>query len=168
MKMFISIKGMLNIFVSFAFWIWIWIWINLVMSIFLHVFLVWRTFIYITNPMSWPSAQSYCRAHYTDLASVSNMTENQKVDQLVPAGVKVWIGLFRVSWKWTDGSNSLFRYWKTNEPNNCGNEACGAANMKDYGKWGDWSCDWKKEFVCYTGKPWFRYSLGLYPQYKAP
>uniref|UniRef100_A0A3Q0R2L2 C-type lectin domain-containing protein n=1 Tax=Amphilophus citrinellus TaxID=61819 RepID=A0A3Q0R2L2_AMPCI len=111
----------------------------------------WWTFIYITNPMSWLSAQSYCRAHYTDLASVSNMAENQKLDQLVPTAAKVWIGLFRDSWKWTDGSNSLFRYWAAIEPNNDkGNEVCVAANMEEYGKMEDWGCEWKKEFVCYT------------------
>ncbi|XP_025757665.1 macrophage mannose receptor 1-like isoform X1 [Oreochromis niloticus] len=108
-----------------------------------------RTFVYINNPMSWANAQSYCRVHYTDLASVMNMTENQKIDNLVPTGLIVWIGLFRESWKWTDGSKPSYIYWKTNEPNNkIGAESCVAANFEDNAKWEDWNCDSKKEFVC--------------------
>ncbi|XP_013127263.1 C-type mannose receptor 2-like isoform X1 [Oreochromis niloticus] len=110
-----------------------------------------RTFVYINNPMTWANAQSYCRVHYTDLASVRNMTENQKIDNLVPGGVRVWIGLFRESWKWTDGSNYSFTYWKTKEPNNMnGTETCVAANFEENAKWENWTCDRKKEFVCYV------------------
>ncbi|KAK2863599.1 hypothetical protein Q5P01_003132 [Channa striata] len=60
------------------------------------------TFVLVNTPMSWARAQNYCRTHYTDLASVRNMTENQKVAGLTPSGKKVWIGLFRDSWKWFD------------------------------------------------------------------
>ncbi|XP_049436258.1 uncharacterized protein LOC125891228 isoform X3 [Epinephelus fuscoguttatus] len=57
------------------------------------------TFILITKSMTWTEAQSHCRVNYTDLTSVRNMTENQKVQELIPAGERVWIGLFRDSWK---------------------------------------------------------------------
>ncbi|XP_039878716.1 C-type mannose receptor 2-like [Simochromis diagramma] len=108
-----------------------------------------RTFVFIDIITSWADARSYCRLHYTDLASVRNMTENQKIDNLVPPGIRVWIGLFRESWKWTDGSNSSFTYWKTNEPNGKnGAETCVAANLEENAKWEDWNCDSQKEFVC--------------------
>uniref|UniRef100_A0A668VL52 C-type lectin domain-containing protein n=1 Tax=Oreochromis aureus TaxID=47969 RepID=A0A668VL52_OREAU len=111
------------------------------------------TFVFINNSMTWMEAQSYCRANYTDLASVTNMSENQKAKELVPAGQKVWIGLFRDSWKWTDGSNSSFRHWNTNEPNNyVKNETCVAANFGSAGRWEDWNCDRMTAFVCYSGK----------------
>uniref|UniRef100_A0A3P9DNP0 C-type lectin domain-containing protein n=1 Tax=Maylandia zebra TaxID=106582 RepID=A0A3P9DNP0_9CICH len=117
------------------------------------------TFVYIDNLMTWANAQTYCRLHYTDLASVRNMPENQKIDEVVPAGVKVWIGLFRDSWKWTNGSNSSLRYWTIIEPNNLmGHESCVAANFLLNAKWEDWTCDSMKEFVCYIGKPCFRKS----------
>lgn len=117
------------------------------------------TFVYIDNLMTWTEAQTYCRLHYTDLASVRNMPENQKIDELVPAGVKVWIGLFRDSWKWTNGSNSSLGYWTIIEPNNLmGHESCVAANFLLNAKWEDWTCDSMKEFVCYIGKPCFRKS----------
>ncbi|XP_039460892.1 L-selectin-like isoform X3 [Oreochromis aureus] len=108
------------------------------------------TFVFINNSMTWMEAQSYCRANYTDLASVTNMSENQKAKELVPAGQKVWIGLFRDSWKWTDGSNSSFRHWNTNEPNGASKETCTAANFGSAGRWEDWNCDRMTAFVCYS------------------
>uniref|UniRef100_A0A8C9Y614 C-type lectin domain-containing protein n=1 Tax=Sander lucioperca TaxID=283035 RepID=A0A8C9Y614_SANLU len=60
------------------------------------------TFILNNITMKWTQAQSYCREHHTDLASIRNITENQKVRD-VAAGHSVWIGLFRECWKWSDG-----------------------------------------------------------------
>ncbi|XP_074498856.1 C-type mannose receptor 2-like [Sebastes fasciatus] len=107
-------------------------------------------FILINIFMTWTEAQSYCRDRYTDLASVRNMTDNQKVQELVPAGENVWIGLFRDSWKWSDGSNSSIRYWSAGQPNNyAGIQPCVAAHF-DSGKWNDVSCDVKRAFICYS------------------
>ncbi|XP_029312602.1 uncharacterized protein LOC115024879 [Cottoperca gobio] len=118
--------------------------------------------------MTWTEAQSYCRANYTDLASVRNVAENQKIQDLVSGkimaenrklhnlvrdGEAAWIGLSRDSWKWSDGSNSTFRLWKTGEPDNNGNEACGAANFKSSGQWEDIPCDVKIPFICYSPLP---------------
>ncbi|KAE8277488.1 E-selectin CD62 antigen-like family member E Endothelial leukocyte adhesion molecule 1 [Larimichthys crocea] len=109
------------------------------------------TFFFINKTMTWTEAQNYCRTNYTDLASVRNMTENQKIQDLKGTEDKVWIGLFRDFWKWSDGSNSSFRYWKVWEPNNNRDtEACVAANFDLSGQWEDWTCDWKKEFICYS------------------
>lgn len=109
------------------------------------------TFFITSTPMTWPEAQSFCRTHHTDLASVKNMTENQRVKSMVPARQKVWIGLFREPWKWLDGSNSSFRYWKETEPTN-GDipEQCVAADFSKLGKWEDWPCKERFAFVCYS------------------
>ncbi|XP_059204940.1 lectin-like [Centropristis striata] len=108
------------------------------------------TFVLINNNMSWSEAQSYCREHHTDLASVRNMAENQKVQELIPEGVKyVWIGLFRDSWKWSDGSRSSFKNWMTEEPTGF-SQACAAADFSSSGGWGDENCDLKLPFVCYS------------------
>ncbi|XP_029312842.1 lymphocyte antigen 75-like isoform X2 [Cottoperca gobio] len=111
------------------------------------------TFVLINIPMIWTEAQSYCRANYTDLASVRNMAENQKIHDLLPTEGASWIGLSRDSWKWSDGSNSTFSFWKTGEPDNNGNEACGAANFKSSGQWEDIPCDVKIPFICYSPLP---------------
>ncbi|KAL7398774.1 hypothetical protein ABVT39_015087 [Epinephelus coioides] len=112
------------------------------------------TFILITKSMTWTEAQSHCRVNYTDLTSVRNMTENQKVQELIPAGERVWIGLFRDSWKWSDGSSSSFRHWLPWQPEDSGeNQHCVAAYF-DYsrfrGQWGDWYCDTRTAFICYS------------------
>ncbi|XP_074500930.1 C-type lectin lectoxin-Phi1-like isoform X4 [Sebastes fasciatus] len=100
--------------------------------------------------MTWTEAQSYCRDNYTDLASVRNMTDNQKVQELVSAGEYVWIGLF-TDWKWSDGSNSSFRYWGAGQPNNyLGKQTCVVAAFSQVGKWEDYNCDVKRAFICYS------------------
>ncbi|KAE8277576.1 E-selectin CD62 antigen-like family member E Endothelial leukocyte adhesion molecule 1 [Larimichthys crocea] len=70
------------------------------------------TFVLINKTMTWTEAQNYCRTNYTDLASVRNMTENQKIQDLKGTEDKVWIGLFRDSWKWSDGTSTTKRVIK--------------------------------------------------------
>ncbi|XP_031169046.1 C-type lectin lectoxin-Thr1-like [Sander lucioperca] len=99
--------------------------------------------------MTWTAAQNYCRAHHTDLASVRNSTENGKVLEMIAAGGNyVWIGLFRDSWKWSDGSTSSFSFWKNGQPDN-NNETCVAADFSQSGAWEDWPCDMERAFICY-------------------
>ncbi|XP_041926605.1 uncharacterized protein LOC121690239 [Alosa sapidissima] len=108
-------------------------------------------FKFISNETTWSNAQHYCREHHTDLASVRNLSENQRVQNLVPSGTDAWIGLFRDVWKWSDGNNSSYRYWKDNEPNNYGNreENCGNTWMPFNGKWNDFPCSSQRPFFCY-------------------
>ncbi|KAI9515691.1 hypothetical protein NQZ68_023343, partial [Dissostichus eleginoides] len=108
------------------------------------------TFVFFTDRgMTWTEAQSYCREHHTDLASVRNPAENQQIVELWSGGDWYWIGLYRDSWKWSDGSNSSFKYWAENEPNYKGLKACVAAAFHDSGKWEDSDCGVKKPFICY-------------------
>uniref|UniRef100_A0A673WD70 C-type lectin domain-containing protein n=1 Tax=Salmo trutta TaxID=8032 RepID=A0A673WD70_SALTR len=114
------------------------------------------TFIFVNEPIkTFSEAQSYCREYHTDLASVRNQTENQEIQKMVSKGSKVWIGLFRDSWKWSDGSDSSFRYWKPTQPNNNGGvQSCGAAVYKEgqswTDRWFDWNCNDRHPFVCYS------------------
>lgn len=102
--------------------------------------------------MKWPEAQSYCREHHTDLASVRNESENQRVRQLVLAGQKVWIGLYRDSWMWVDGRKLLFSSWAGGQPNNNNAMNCVAACVEDDGGWEVWTCNSKMPFFCYKGR----------------
>ncbi|XP_035864263.1 C-type lectin-like [Sander lucioperca] len=106
------------------------------------------TFVIVALVLTWTQAQIYCRAHYTDLASVRNSTENQKVQAMLYGGGLFWFGLFRDSWKWSDGSTSSFRFWKNGQPDN-NNETCVAADFSQSGAWEDWPCDMERAFICY-------------------
>ncbi|XP_071767034.2 snaclec rhodocytin subunit alpha-like [Centroberyx gerrardi] len=58
------------------------------------------------------------------------------------------IGLFRDSWKWSDGSNSSFRYWPPHVPENPqGN--CTVTRLDPQGRWDSDRCNETKPFFCY-------------------
>ncbi|XP_051245138.1 macrophage mannose receptor 1-like isoform X2 [Dicentrarchus labrax] len=100
------------------------------------------SFIYVNESKTWSEAQSYCREHYTDLASVRNQAENDQIENM-NQNRSVWIGLYRDSWKWSDGSPTSFTYWNNNEPN--GDYACAVIHN---GRWEDYDCDTTLYFVC--------------------
>ncbi|XP_034089908.1 uncharacterized protein LOC117558055 [Gymnodraco acuticeps] len=110
-------------------------------------------FVITKSSMNWTDAQSYCRENHTDLASVRNQTEYQQIVDLLPEGGWYWIGLYRDSWKWSDGSNSSFKYWKENEPNYNALKVCVAAAFDNSGKWEDLDCGVEKPFICYGPVP---------------
>uniref|UniRef100_A0A3B5MMI9 C-type lectin domain-containing protein n=1 Tax=Xiphophorus couchianus TaxID=32473 RepID=A0A3B5MMI9_9TELE len=104
-------------------------------------------FFYISTSMNWTDAQSYCRLHYTDLASVRSLQENEQIRTARPAGLTVWIGLYKDTWKWSNGNLFLFSYWASGEPQG-GVENCTVANFRLSGQWEDWPCGLEKTFVC--------------------
>ena len=106
------------------------------------------TFVVSDSTMSWTDAQSYCRNNHTDLASVRNLEENQQLLDALSGIELAWIGLYRDSWKWLDGSNSSLRYWAGAEPT--GPETCVAADFHNSGKWEGFDCGLKKPFICYS------------------
>uniref|UniRef100_A0A8C4GGP2 C-type lectin domain-containing protein n=1 Tax=Dicentrarchus labrax TaxID=13489 RepID=A0A8C4GGP2_DICLA len=104
-------------------------------------------FVFVNESKTWTEAQSYCREHYTDLASVRNQTENEQIT----GGRDLWIGLYRDSWKWSDGSAHSFSNWNTdtNQPNGGLLEPCVTSYS---GKWEEWPCSTRWFFVCYDGE----------------
>uniref|UniRef100_A0A3B4FFM8 Macrophage mannose receptor 1-like n=1 Tax=Pundamilia nyererei TaxID=303518 RepID=A0A3B4FFM8_9CICH len=56
------------------------------------------------------TAQSYYRQHHTDLASGLEQIYSEEFKKLKKSTASC-IGLFRDSWRWSDGSNFSFRYW---------------------------------------------------------
>uniref|UniRef100_A0A3Q2E4A0 C-type lectin domain-containing protein n=1 Tax=Cyprinodon variegatus TaxID=28743 RepID=A0A3Q2E4A0_CYPVA len=98
--------------------------------------------------MTWTEAQSYCSEHYTGLAYVRNIEDNQKIKKLIPAGQKTWIGLTRFLWIWADGSQSSFRHWGSGEPSAADN-LCAIANLGNSGQWEELGCNELRPFVCY-------------------
>nr|XP_055046006.1 macrophage mannose receptor 1-like [Misgurnus anguillicaudatus] len=88
-------------------------------------------YVWIRNWMNWSDAQSYCRQHYTDLATIRSQTENDYLVQMTAGQGIVWIGLFRDWWEWSDGTNfnNTAMNWMTGQPDIDGrNSPCGAVN----------------------------------------
>uniref|UniRef100_A0A8C4RTH4 Secretory phospholipase A2 receptor-like n=1 Tax=Erpetoichthys calabaricus TaxID=27687 RepID=A0A8C4RTH4_ERPCA len=104
-----------------------------------------RSYFWINESMSWSSAQNYCRVNYTDLVSIRNENENQKIMKTAQGG-NFWIGLFNNQWKWSDGRNSTFRNWDQTCQGRDKSEQCGAITSN--GKWFAYPCSTPWFFFC--------------------
>uniref|UniRef100_A0A8C9SGV2 C-type mannose receptor 2-like n=2 Tax=Scleropages formosus TaxID=113540 RepID=A0A8C9SGV2_SCLFO len=118
---------------------------------------------------NWTEAQSYCRNNYTDLVTIDNPEEmNRLINSVNLTGYTgpVWIGLEKGnSWEWqwsleerrlySDGQTGFWN-WDTSvgAPHTVdGNTNC--VGMRDTGKWNDIPCASKTPtgfFVCYDGR----------------
>ncbi|KAM7420599.1 hypothetical protein PAMA_015025 [Pampus argenteus] len=106
---------------------------------------------FVADMKSWREAQNHCRGLLSDLVNIHSEEENEAVHN-ISLSQQVWIGLFRDQWKWSDGSNSSFRFWKTFQPNNLEGQECVAATFKDKGQWNDLKCSVERRFVCRGAK----------------
>ncbi|KAM4736757.1 dynein regulatory complex subunit 7 [Anableps anableps] len=105
-------------------------------------------FVAVNSLMTWSQAQSHCRTYYTDLASVRSSTENSEVLAAKPIGESYWLGLYRDTWKWSDGDRDAFSYWTSTQPGGS-TEHCTTAYFSDSGRWRDWLCSYAKPFICH-------------------
>uniref|UniRef100_A0A3Q4MTK2 C-type lectin domain-containing protein n=1 Tax=Neolamprologus brichardi TaxID=32507 RepID=A0A3Q4MTK2_NEOBR len=60
----------------------------------------------------WREAQSYCRENHTDLASGAEQLKEAVSTFKSSDKTRSWIGLFRDTWRWSDGSNYSYRHWR--------------------------------------------------------
>ncbi|XP_057185582.1 macrophage mannose receptor 1-like [Triplophysa rosa] len=107
-----------------------------------------------TSNKTWREAQTFCRQYHTDLTSVRNPNENEKIQTVInDTETSVWIGLFSDLWEWSDKSKSGFRNWKSFEPNNNHDysEDCTEVRMNE-GQWNDAGCHHSLTFVCHEDK----------------
>ncbi|MED6240422.1 hypothetical protein ATANTOWER_020848, partial [Ataeniobius toweri] len=105
-------------------------------------------FVFINTVMSWTDAQRYCREHLTDLAIPRNLSENEKIRAVIPGGLYSWIGLYRDTWKWSDGSMYVFNRWTSGQPD-AGEQKCAGAMFGYSGYWGAWPCYTRQPFICH-------------------
>uniref|UniRef100_A0A3Q4GUF8 C-type lectin domain-containing protein n=1 Tax=Neolamprologus brichardi TaxID=32507 RepID=A0A3Q4GUF8_NEOBR len=105
-------------------------------------------FIYVNVSETWKNAQSYCRVKHTDLASVRNQSENEQLKMML-INSPTWIGLYRNSWMWSDGSAYSFPNWAPNKPLSDDNYSCGTIFLE---KWHNSACNGYNYFLCYTGE----------------
>uniref|UniRef100_A0A3Q2EH93 C-type lectin domain-containing protein n=1 Tax=Cyprinodon variegatus TaxID=28743 RepID=A0A3Q2EH93_CYPVA len=110
----------------------------------------------IREEKTWQEAQSYCREKHTDLISGMKQLQDAELKEVmksVVAGTYIYFGLFRDTWRWSDGSSFSFRHWNdqlNNQQYNTGQ--CAVAGNDDEGRWKTDSCDQKKPFICYDDK----------------
>ncbi|KAG7216440.1 hypothetical protein INR49_001926 [Caranx melampygus] len=98
------------------------------------------------NMVTWFDARDYCRTYHSDLASVRNEAESQIILK-VAKGLKVWVGLFRDPWIWSDGTYSSFRHWRQGALY-LARDRCAAMVKSQSGKWGVWQCNAVNPFIC--------------------
>ncbi|CAM4736163.1 unnamed protein product [Leuciscus chuanchicus] len=119
-----------------------------------------QNYIKINDWKTWSEARRYCREHYTDLANVRNLTENQRILERASGGV--WIGLYR-NRTWSDHQITNYENWKpgipfsAEQPDNgvsdyvlMGSQHCTAVSLKDSGRWTDENCFSSIPFFCYN------------------
>ncbi|XP_076145746.1 C-type mannose receptor 2-like [Alosa pseudoharengus] len=120
-----------------------------------------RQFHVVKEQKNWTEAQQYCREEFTDLATIDNMTENEKVKSMIHDGgvSQAWIGLKQGSspkWQWTLADRDFyreneteFRNWGKKQPEE-GDEYC-VVQDEHRGLWHDYYCRKTFPFICYNG-----------------
>ncbi|KAI3360774.1 hypothetical protein L3Q82_013008 [Scortum barcoo] len=110
-----------------------------------------KTYVYMSTLKTWTDASDYCREHFTDLPVIENTAENIAVYSAKSATASIWIGLYRVSWTWSDNTQSSFRFWTSDNPNNGGGQQfCTLENPLH--QWNDATCSDKFPFICHQGE----------------
>ncbi|XP_064879506.1 macrophage mannose receptor 1-like [Oncorhynchus nerka] len=109
-------------------------------------------FHFVNINKTWTEAQSYCRQNHTDLASIDDMADMNRLINTVEAELltePAWIGLYNTSWRWSLGDTELGTkmFWEKGQPDNRNNnESC---VWMQNGLWHDANCGKRHHFVCY-------------------
>uniref|UniRef100_A0A669DNY4 C-type lectin domain-containing protein n=1 Tax=Oreochromis niloticus TaxID=8128 RepID=A0A669DNY4_ORENI len=113
-----------------------------------------KTLYLIKEFFNWTQAQNYCRYYHTDLVSGLDQVDGEEMKALFNGGsMSVWVGLFRDSWRWSDGSNLSFRYWDMELfKDEQSNEKCAMTLLNRSGNWSSDECVKEKPFFCYDGE----------------
>ncbi|KAF3833573.1 hypothetical protein F7725_024777, partial [Dissostichus mawsoni] len=98
----------------------------------------------VTVPMTWWSAQSYCREKYTDLTSMKTQQDKEEIMKVTNESTW-WIGLSAHLWNWSDRSNVSVMKWFGDEPNGGDSQHCVAAHQIG---WADAYCSNEIRFIC--------------------
>ncbi|KAI5086999.1 secretory phospholipase A2 receptor-like isoform X1, partial [Silurus meridionalis] len=106
-------------------------------------------FVFISSLfVTWPEAQAYCRTYHTDLASSLSSSDNDIIMQVRNTVGDPWIGLYRDTWKWLDGTIASNLPWAPGRPDNYGgNYNCGVIYNRLYY---DVPCSNQYYFLCDT------------------
>uniref|UniRef100_A0A8C4IHP9 C-type lectin domain-containing protein n=1 Tax=Dicentrarchus labrax TaxID=13489 RepID=A0A8C4IHP9_DICLA len=109
-----------------------------------------RCYLFSTESGTWDKAREDCRNRGADLAVIKSEEEqNDLMKDKVPSGHQMWIGLYRDTWSWSDGSVHSFTNWAPSSPSISTEHSCAFSKL---GKWYNLNCSIELNFVCYTGE----------------
>ncbi|XP_034425004.1 L-selectin-like isoform X2 [Hippoglossus hippoglossus] len=110
----------------------------------------------VNTSKNWSEAQRHCREHYTDLVTVRNDTDREKIQSCNTTLPWAWIGLYRdPQIYWSDGSNYSFSSWYQDYNKlESMKVVCGVADLEKGGNWRLFPCEETKPFVCYSMRGW--------------
>ncbi|XP_050949045.1 lymphocyte antigen 75-like [Labeo rohita] len=118
-----------------------------------------RQYHFLSESKTWAEAQSYCRHNYTDLATIDNMEEMNRLIKTVRGTYygSAWIGLYDDlnSWRWSLDNTALdgsYKRWYVSQPLNSGGQNLCAYLSNSQGIWSETSCSSRLPFVCYDGR----------------
>uniref|UniRef100_A0A4W5MXG3 C-type lectin domain-containing protein n=1 Tax=Hucho hucho TaxID=62062 RepID=A0A4W5MXG3_9TELE len=115
---------------------------------------------FVNMSKNWTEAQRYCREKYTDLATIDNMEDMNRLVNTVDSGYNgsAWIGLYNGvnSWRWSledmdyyGEGEAEFRNWNISDGKYT-DQHCVVTG--EYGTWWDDHCIIKYYSVCYNGE----------------
>uniref|UniRef100_A0A3P9ICF1 C-type lectin domain-containing protein n=1 Tax=Oryzias latipes TaxID=8090 RepID=A0A3P9ICF1_ORYLA len=110
---------------------------------------------FVNMNMNWTEAQQHCRTHYTDLATVTNRKDLDKLRNMQRRSMAAWIGLYyeagtNETFHWSlPGLDFFFRLWD-DEYYSKKDDSCSILTEK--GSWSIDDCGKKQPFICYRGK----------------
>ncbi|KAF5899463.1 macrophage mannose receptor 1-like isoform X6, partial [Clarias magur] len=101
--------------------------------------------------LNWFGAQAFCRQFHTDLASATNILENNDIGNRVVFLFSSWFGLFRDTWTWTDGTIATNLPWGIFQPDYVfGNKECATFTV---GMYYSGTCSDEYAFYCHSTPP---------------
>ncbi|KAL0966850.1 hypothetical protein UPYG_G00300930 [Umbra pygmaea] len=109
---------------------------------------------FVDQNKTWTEAQSYCRQKYTDLATIDNTEDMNRLMETGNSGFKTaWGGLKKNKtqgkWQWSDQSSCSFRNWYVGQPDNQNeNQEC-VEIQNETSFWDDMNCEEKIPFFCH-------------------
>ncbi|RVE55576.1 hypothetical protein OJAV_G00234880 [Oryzias javanicus] len=124
-----------------------------------------RQYHYISNPLNWTEAQTYCRQNYIDLATIESSEEMDKFLKAIERPTELestvktnsrygdfWIGLNNeINWKWSDGFSggiTADNYWTSEDQYHSRTDQICLTTSKT-NRLSDFDCDSLLTFICY-------------------
>ncbi|XP_059176602.1 C-type lectin lectoxin-Thr1-like [Physella acuta] len=109
-------------------------------------------YFHVRERKTWSDAQSFCRQHHANLASIESKDEAEYIEKKNVNNV--WIGLYKTDqgkdWEWVSGEKKIEYLWDAGQPQNKSVEGLNCAITTKEGFWENYFCFDRSYFVCET------------------